>query len=85
MAPYGPPASRGDGDSRVRRPLHNPQMECERVALTPALSQGERGLDSRFRGNDELCNGLRKRETILRGFPTWSGEAGGNFLVVQGV
>ena len=37
---------------------------CGRVAagtsaLTPALSQGERGLDCGLRGNDGLCKGLR--------------------------
>ena len=47
-----PPLRRGDVDSRLRRPLHNPQMECARVALTPALSPWEMGLDSRLRGND---------------------------------
>ncbi len=32
------------------------------AALTPALSHGERGLDSRFRGNDGLRKGLLARE-----------------------
>ena len=29
------------------------------VALIPARSQGERRLDSRWRGNDDCCKGLR--------------------------
>ena len=42
------------------------------AALTPALSHGERGLDSRFRGNDEMVPGERTRA----GMTSWTEDKG---------
>ncbi len=48
------------------------------VSLTPAFSRWERGLDSRFRGNDERLGAIHRAPTQK----TYSCEGGGRHRLI---
>ena len=65
MIPCKPTAC--DDMSRLCRPIESDEARARRgAALTPALSQGGEGVDSRLRGNDggggndDLCKGFHR-------------------------